>query len=67
MKIGVYIYIYVDISALRTTFGSLYRDYVFIKPVEVVGVFVAASLLQLVSQQLSNVGSTVKMGMSIGL
>lgn len=35
--------------ALKTAFGSLYRDYVFIKPVEVIGVLAAAFLLQLVS------------------
>ncbi|KAK3091844.1 hypothetical protein FSP39_023121 [Pinctada imbricata] len=37
----------IDIKSLRTAFGSLYRDYVFIKPIDVVGVFAAANLLQL--------------------
>ncbi|XP_062607933.1 germ cell-less protein-like 1 [Saccostrea cucullata] len=37
----------IDTAALKTAFGSLYRDYVFIKPVEVVGVLAAAFLLQL--------------------
>lgn len=37
----------IDNLALKTAFGSLYRDYVFIKPVEVIGVLAAAFLLQL--------------------
>lgn len=35
--------------ALEIVFGSLYKDYIDIKPVEVVGVLAAAILLQLVS------------------
>ncbi|XP_060083594.1 germ cell-less protein-like 1 [Ylistrum balloti] len=34
-------------EALKITFGSLYKDYVFIKPVQVVNVLAAAMLLQL--------------------
>lgn len=37
------------VLALKITFGSLYQDYIFIKPVEVVGVLATAILLQLVS------------------
>lgn len=37
-----------EFLALKTAFGSLYRDYVFMKPVEVIGVLAAAFLLQLV-------------------
>ncbi|CAG2207770.1 BTBD13 [Mytilus edulis] len=37
----------IDETALKITFGSLYQDYIFIKPVEVVGVLATAILLQL--------------------
>lgn len=37
----------IDEEALKIAFGSLYKDYVFIKPVQVVKVLAAAMLLQL--------------------
>ncbi|KAL5017969.1 hypothetical protein ScPMuIL_003691 [Solemya velum] len=63
----------IDENALKIAFGSLYKDGIFMKPVDVVGVLAAASLLQLdglidhcLSMMQDNVSSATLCGYYIG-